>query len=129
MAICVEMWGACAAEMGLTPACKYCYSTVFLLWNGILVTLWFLHLYLFVLLVSRGFKMGLRLFWNPRELFKDAERRDIPQGAVAAFMYLSTGLLAWLVVGAFVLILSDTCQEKGTVFGASRPGRSSLMVN
>merc|ERR1719213_268773 len=60
MANSMEMWGSCPFEMGLTPVCKYCYSQSFVSWNFVMTAMWFLHLYLYVLLLSRGFQFRLR---------------------------------------------------------------------
>eukprot|EP00928_Gymnodinium_smaydae_P008959 TRINITY_DN13307_c0_g2_i1.p1 TRINITY_DN13307_c0_g2~~TRINITY_DN13307_c0_g2_i1.p1 ORF type:complete len:232 (-),score=49.25 TRINITY_DN13307_c0_g2_i1:89-784(-) len=128
MSIFMEMWGACPYDMGITPTCKYCYSSVFLFWNAGLVLLWFLNLYLFVLLISRGFTMSIWQYWHPDSLFAESKRLGIPQRAVATFLYMTTALLAWLVVGLFALIFSTSCTKRGSIYSLSSPGRSDLMV-
>lgn len=126
MAVCMEAYGSCPYEMGLAPVCKYCYSTQFLVWNSVLVLLWFLDLYLFALLVSRGFTLTMRKLGN---VFVENEARGIPSSAIATFMYLTAGVATWLVLGLFMLIVSGPACAGGPIFAMSSPGRSGLMVS
>lgn len=126
MAMSMEIWGACPHEMGIAPVCQYCYSTAFLIWDVVLVCVWFLDLYLFILLVSRGFTCTFARF---SQLFPDNEARGIPAPAISTFLYLTTVLVAWLLLGIFLLVLSQSCNKSdGSIFAASSPGRSGLMV-
>lgn len=46
----------CSWRDGLVPSCKSCYADAFILWMFLFTTLWFFHLYLFVLLRAAGYK-------------------------------------------------------------------------
>lgn len=120
--IAMEMWGSCPFEMGFTPVCKYCYSTTFLVWNGGLLALWFMNLYLYVLLISRGFSFKLRSLGHTVGVNK---AKGIPVNAIYMFIYLTIALFAWLAVGIVVIVMSNQCLRDGRIFGHS--GRSILM--
>jgi hypothetical protein len=119
----MEMWGACAFELGQTSYCSYCYSSQFLTFLFVLVGLWFFNLYTYVLLLSRGFQLKLRFLGLTVEWNKD---RGIPTNAIYLFMCLSTIMFLWTLVGIVLLVFSQTCLRSGMIFG-NRPGRSMLL--
>lgn len=119
----MEMWGACAFELGQTTYCTYCYSSQFLIFLFVLVGLWFFNLYTYVLLLSRGFQLKLRYLGLTVQKNVD---KAIPENAVYLFMCLSTLMLTWLLVGIVWLITSETCRRSGMIYG-NRPGRSQLL--
>lgn len=123
MATTMEMWGSCPFEMGLAPVCTYCYSTPFVAWTAVLLVSWLLHLYLFVLLVSRGFRLSMRRLGQTIE---DNTAKGVPENAIYLFGYLSLLLCAWFVAGVMVVIWSNNCTRGGTVFANSE--RSQLML-
>lgn len=120
MAFSMEMWGSCPFEMGLEPVCQYCYSKTFLVWNLGLVVLWFFNLYMFLLLVSRGFVLR---FTDLGSAFSENTAKGVPEGAVSTYLYLTVATLAWVVGGCFVLILSGSCDSQQ----GSQNERSELM--
>mmetsp|Transcript_52017 Transcript_52017/g.161425 ORF Transcript_52017/g.161425 Transcript_52017/m.161425 type:complete len:225 (-) Transcript_52017:130-804(-) len=104
MADSTEMWGACPFEMGLSPVCRYCYSRPFLIWTAILVVLWAFHLFMAVLLASRGF------CFKPRASgFVDNEILGIPRMATAVFLYLLGLIFVWIIVGVIIALMSNSC--------------------
>lgn len=119
LAFTMEVWGACPFEMGLQPVCQYCYSRTFLAWNLVHVTFWFYNLYMFLLLVSRGFVIRVS---DLASVFVENEAKGVPLGAVSTYLYLTAILLFWEVIGVFVLVLSGSCDSSGTT-----EGRSELM--
>jgi len=123
MATTMEMWGSCPFEMGLAPVCTYCYSTPFVAWTGALVVLWLLHLYLFVLLVSRGFRLRLR---DLGQSVSENVAKGVPENAIYLFGYLSAALSSWLFVGILVVLWSNSCTRGGQVF--QNRERSQLML-
>lgn len=120
----MEMWGSCPFEMGLTPVCKYCYSGSFITWGSVLVVLWFLNLYLYVLLCSRGFQCRLRTLGF---VFRDNEAGGIPTTAIKLFLGLSGALVFWIIAGAFLLFLSNSCQYSSQIYLHHQ--RSPIMFN
>lgn len=124
VAVCsMEAWGACAFEMGITAVCQYCYSGVFLFWNAVMVAFWSLHLFLFVLLVSRGFFFKVRFLGLATS---QNTAKGIPVNAIYLFWSLTAAIFLWLVAGVIVLVLSNSCLYGGPN-SLSRPGRSVLM--
>lgn len=122
-AIAMEMWGACAFELGSASYCSYCYSSSFLTFLGVLVALWVFNLYTYVLLLSRGFQLKFRF------LGLTVQRnvtKGIPSNAVVLFLCLSTAMFLWLIYGIVMLILSGSCLRGGMIYG-NRPGRSMLL--
>mmetsp|Transcript_102242 Transcript_102242/g.329664 ORF Transcript_102242/g.329664 Transcript_102242/m.329664 type:complete len:224 (+) Transcript_102242:142-813(+) len=120
MANSMEMWGSCPFEMGLAPVCQYCFSRSFLVWSSVLVILWAFHLFLSVLLASRGFSFRFRAM-----SLLDSEIAGVPRSASQLFLLLSALLVAWLVVGIVLLVLSDSCLRGRTHHSVH--GRSGLM--
>mmetsp|Transcript_49920 Transcript_49920/g.99069 ORF Transcript_49920/g.99069 Transcript_49920/m.99069 type:complete len:214 (+) Transcript_49920:97-738(+) len=104
-AISAEFWGSCPFESGPLPVCRHCMAQSFLLWNLVLVVLWSFHLYLSILLASRGFQFGLELVEN--------EAKGIPRTATQVFIYLFTGMIAWLAMGGILLVYSSSCHVTG----------------
>lgn len=119
----MEMWGACAFELGSAFFCTYCYSSEFLTFLGVLVVLWTFNMYTYVLLLSRGFQLKLRFLGLTVQRNKD---KGIPGTALYLFMFLSTAMFLWLLVGLVMLFTSSTCLRSGMIYG-NRPGRSQLM--
>lgn len=120
MANSMEMWGSCPAEMGIVPVCRYCYSGAFLAWNSVLVVLWILHLYLSVLLVSRGFRIP-----TTRILDFFYENKGVPVNALYAFLFFTGCLALWMLVGISILIGSNTCARDPHIY--VHHDRSGLM--
>jgi len=119
----MEMWGACAFELGASSYCTYCYSSQFLTFLGVLAALWMFNLYSYVLLLSRGFQLKLRFLGLT---VQNNKNKGIPGNACYLFMYLSTAMLVWLLYGIVMMILSHSCLRSGMIYG-NRPGRSSLL--
>jgi len=119
----MEMWGACAFELGTASYCTYCYSSQFLTFLWGLVLLWSFNLYMYILLMSRGFQLKLRYLGLTVQKNKD---KGIPANAVYLFLFLSTLMFLWLVMGLISLICSHECLRSGIVHG-NRPGRSPLL--
>jgi len=119
----MEMWGACAFELGTASYCTYCYSSQFLTFLWVLVGLQAFNLYTYVLLLSRGFQLKLRYLGLTVQRNKD---KGIPGNAVYLFMFLSTVMLIWLLLGIISLICSHSCLRSGMIYG-NRPGRSQLL--
>uniref|UniRef100_A0A7S2DU42 Uncharacterized protein n=1 Tax=Alexandrium andersonii TaxID=327968 RepID=A0A7S2DU42_9DINO len=121
MANSMEMWGACPFEMGLAPVCQYCYSRPFLIWNSILVLLWAFHLYMAVLMASRGF------CFRPRASgYIDNEIRGIPKMATSVFLYLFGFIIVWLIAGIVIAVMSNSCLRSNGNF-YHHHDRSGLM--
>jgi len=119
----MEMWGACAFELGASTYCTYCYSTQFLTFLWVLVGLWTFNLYTYILLLSRGFQLKLRFLGLTVQRNKD---KGIPANACYLFMCLSTAMFVWLLYGVVQMILSTSCLRSGMIYG-NRPGRSALI--
>mmetsp|Transcript_11760 Transcript_11760/g.31070 ORF Transcript_11760/g.31070 Transcript_11760/m.31070 type:complete len:228 (-) Transcript_11760:45-728(-) len=106
-----ELWGDCPLELGL-PRCRYCHSGRLLAWNGGLVFLWTLHLYLSVLLVAQGFKL------QPRPVsLHDHLSKGISKEALQLFLVLSGLMMVWFAAGAVLLVLSQQCAAAGRAGG------------
>lgn len=120
---CMEMWGSCPFEIGLTPVCQYCMSGTFLTWLWCLVALWAFSLYTYVLLTARGFQFKLRYLGLTAEA---NSMKGIPANAVYLFLFLCSAFMIWLVAGIFILIGSNSCSNGSALYG-NRPGRSVLM--
>lgn len=123
MATSMEMWGSCPFEMGLAPVCQYCYSTVFLVWDVVLVVAWFFNLYLFVLLTSRGFQAR---FMALGRVTSENRPLGIPVNAMHLFSWLCFLLVVWLIVGVIILVKSNECVTGPKIY-ANRY-RSTLMT-
>lgn len=119
----MEMWGACAFELGASSYCTYCYSSQFLTFLGVLTALWMFNLYSYILLLSRGFQLKLRFLGLTVQSNKN---KGIPGNACYLFMYLSTAMFVWLLYGVVMMILSHSCLRSGMIYG-NRPGRSALL--
>mmetsp|Transcript_21906 Transcript_21906/g.62182 ORF Transcript_21906/g.62182 Transcript_21906/m.62182 type:complete len:224 (-) Transcript_21906:72-743(-) len=120
MANSMEMWGSCPFEMGLAPVCRYCYSQPFLIWGSVLVILWSFHLYMTVLMASRGF------CFRPRASgFLDNEIRGIPRMATTVFLYLFGLILVWVIVGIVIAVMSNSCSRHSAFYHNHE--RSGLM--
>lgn len=118
MVMTTEMWGSCPFELGLAPACVYCYSLPFVLWSFVLTIVWFLNLYLFVLLVSRGFSITVAKFGR---CVKDNKDRGIPKNALLTFWYMNIFLVCVEIAGIAILALSSQCNSVGSAYeGRSR---------
>lgn len=124
MANSMEMWGACPFEMGLAPVCQYCYSRPFLIWNSILVVLWGFHLYMCVLMASRGF-----CFRPKSSGYVDNEIRGIPRLAMSVFLYLFGLLIVWVIVGIVIAVMSNSCLQTSTSNFYHHHDRSGLMFS
>lgn len=123
MAVTKEMWGSCPFEDTMfVPNCRSCFSTTFVMWTIGLAALWFLHLYFFVLLVSRGFRFHLR---HLGRTIPENAAKGIPENALYFFMYLSLVLALWFFAGLVFLIQSNQCLRGGQIF--ERHHRSQLM--
>mmetsp|Transcript_140074 Transcript_140074/g.390455 ORF Transcript_140074/g.390455 Transcript_140074/m.390455 type:complete len:225 (-) Transcript_140074:57-731(-) len=121
MANSMEMWGSCPFEMGLAPVCHYCYSRPFLAWSTVLVLIWSLHLYMAVLMASRGF------CFRPRASgLIDNEIQGIPRSATSFFLYLFGVILIWDIVGIVTLVMSNSCLHDRSSF-YHHHDRSGLM--
>jgi len=119
MANSMELWGSCPFEFGLAPVCHYCYSRPFLIWNAILVVLWSFHVYMAVLMASRGFCFRPRASGHV-----DNEIRGIPGMATNVFLYLFGFILVWDVVGIVITVMSNSCvrENTGTLHHEDRSG-------
>lgn len=119
----MEMWGACAFELGASSYCTYCYSSQFLTFLGVLVGLWVFNLYSYVLLLSRGFQLRLRFLGLT---VQNNKNKGIPANACYLFTFLSSAMFLWLIYGITSLIFSHSCLRSGMIYG-NRPGRSALL--
>lgn len=120
MANVMEFWGSCPYEMGLAPVCQYCYSSNFLLWNGVWVFLAFLSLYEYILLRSRGFQFFARTMGWVYDINK-----EIPENAITFFLLVNAAIVIWIIVGIMFVIDSYSCLGGGQQLYV-RP-RSELM--
>merc|ERR1719181_2391500 len=107
----MEMYGACAFELGTTSYCTYCYSSQFLTFLFGLIVLWMFNLYTYVLLLSRGFQLKLRFLGLTVQRNKD---KGIP--GTALYLFLSTAMFLWLLVGLVMLFTSSTCLRSGMIY-------------
>jgi len=123
IAVLVELWGSCPIITGLPPTCRYCYSGSFLIWNTVNVVIWIYHLYLSVLLVSRGFVFRLTA---PGLVYVENEAKGVPKDAIFAFLILSLLLFIWLIIGVFILMSSSSCSHGFHIFAFHN--RSDLML-
>lgn len=121
LACVMEMWAACPLDIGLSLACWHCYSGSFLAWGMTFCVVWSLHLYLTVLLVSRGFSMGL---FGAKE--GTAFGRPPPRGGSLAYVCGLLLLLLLIFVEIGVLFSSRSCIFAGGIY-QNHP-RSSLLL-
>lgn len=111
----MEFWSSCPSEVGWiwgwAPVCQHCYSATFMVWDGVLIVMWFVHLLLTILLVSRGFSYQMR-----GQAQVDLKVNGIPEAAARLFFSLLIGLFLWLLIGVVLLITSNACVESKAAF-------------
>lgn len=113
MANVMELWGSCPWELGLAPVCQYCFSTRFLAWNGIYVTLAFLNLYVYILLRSRGFQLYGR---TVAYVYDYNTSKGIPDNAISFFLLLTGGIFIMMLVGIVFLVQSNGCATDRNIY-------------
>lgn len=113
MAMAIEVYSSCPIEGALLPACHLCYSNVFLGWMLGWVSLHLLNLWVFVLLVSRGFVIKLENLGN---IVKENNNRGIPKNAIYIFLVSSAAIAVWFLAGVGVLAGSNKCLIGGRIF-------------
>mmetsp|Transcript_73147 Transcript_73147/g.206874 ORF Transcript_73147/g.206874 Transcript_73147/m.206874 type:complete len:203 (-) Transcript_73147:99-707(-) len=127
MANSLELWGSCAYEKGWAPMCRYCFTEIFLAWSAVLVWFWIQHLFLSILLVSRGFSAKISDVGSMSTMAK--ANKGIPVVAMYFFLILSAVMLFWVALGVLVLGLSCACPDGRTFERTSTTNpRSGLMV-
>lgn len=109
----VELFNYCPFETGLIPHCNRCFSTTFLAWVGIHVFAWTLDIYVYILLVSRGFRFSPA---RPMKCLPDSNRSGIPRTPVLFFLALNVFLLLWGFAGFGVVIASNRCAMGGRIY-------------
>jgi len=121
--IAYEFWTSCTRDVGLSH-CYGCYTSSFITWSMIWLFLWIVHLYTFLLLVSRDFEMyiGGGLL---SELMTNVLDRAIPRQGIVFYVAESVLLALWWIIGLCVLISSNSCLRGGRIYGDV--GRSGLM--
>mmetsp|Transcript_66051 Transcript_66051/g.123198 ORF Transcript_66051/g.123198 Transcript_66051/m.123198 type:complete len:257 (-) Transcript_66051:149-919(-) len=105
----MEMWGSCP-QLPHSMACQFCHSEIFFAWNMAVVFLWFLSFGVYVILVSRGFKMTVRRLGS---VVADARAMGIAVFPVHLFLLFSSLLLLVLVIGISVLVRTSDCWKDG----------------
>lgn len=122
-----EFFKYCPFETGLVPRCSRCFSTTFLAWLSIHIVAWSLNLFVYVLLVSRGFRFSPV---RPMRCLPDAAVSGIPKPPVLLFLGLNGFLLLWGVTGFVVAILSNRCDDvAGLPRNITVPRSSSLFLS
>lgn len=124
MATIAEVWSGCAIDASWAHGCRHCYSGLFVTWNAIFAFLWMYDLYLYVLMVSRGFRvhlLHLNCMWE--------DNKNIPAAALNIFTGLTLAIAAWIVVGIVFLIDSNRCEADPLVGEWHFHDRSPLMFN
>lgn len=121
--IAFEFWTSCTRDVGL-PHCYGCYTSAFITWSMVWQGLWVIHLYTFLLLVSRDFEMyiGGGIL---SELMTNVLDRGIPRQGIVFYVAESVMLIAWWVIGVCVVISSNSCLRGGRIYGDV--GRSGLL--
>eukprot|EP00971_Amphidinium_carterae_P026569 523996-Amphidinium_carterae.1 len=104
----MEMWGSCP-HLPHSNACQYCHSAIFCAWNSTVVALWFLSLGVYLILVSRGFKIRVRRLFA---VVKDARAMGIAVFPVHIFVFLTSLLGLTLVIGISVLVRTSDCWKE-----------------
>ncbi|CAD7924522.1 unnamed protein product [Amoebophrya sp. A120] len=105
------------------PRCEMCYSNVFLFLLVILAAIWFLNLYLFALLKSRGFHFNRTTLHEGLYL----SHPDIPPMAITMYLYLTAILVLLWGAGIYIFFKSTTqCMRGGARF--ARPRSMPLMI-
>lgn len=129
MMMATELYGACPVEWGLLPTCRYCYSDTLLTWFGIFATLWFVNVFFFVLLVSKGFAL-----YTERGVWVDNEDKGIQRNHITLYLFLTAALTVWWLVGINNYFESawrcvPTLPSFRPIWAQDDLGRSYLMVN
>merc|ERR1719282_1149135 len=88
MATSMELWGTCAYEKGWVPQCRYCFTEVFLSWSAILVWVWIQHLFLSILLTSKGFTIKFSTISSMAALTSDNKGKEIDKAPIYFFLVL-----------------------------------------
>lgn len=119
----IEFFRYCPFETyGVLPHCGRCFSTTFLTWIGIFVLTWSLNLFVYILLVSRGFRFSPI---RPVRCLPDSARNGIPKTPVLFFLGLNGFLILWGITGFIVAIASNRCSD-GVMINKTVP-RSLVM--
>lgn len=116
---CFELGRNCVFDGAVLPRCHYCGSVTFILWAFLLVVLWFLNLYTYILLASRGRRFSVRA---PVALAKDITNQspwapldppppltNNPWQAGVLFIILSVLTFIWVVSGLYPIVSSNRC--------------------
>lgn len=110
-----EVWGACPTATDLMPVCRYCFTWPFTAWTLLLMVIWSFNLYVYVLLVSRSYSMVRFGTFN----------MSVPRSARTLFAWLCILLICTFILGAVVLVMSDSCSN--WTHTTEKPARSTTM--
>lgn len=105
-----EIYSGCPIVLGLDPYCRRCGSLRLLSWLSVAAVGWAANLFVYTLLVSRGFRWSIM---KAHKAVQENRPKGIPGIAVMFFFAVSIGLFVWLVVGLVVLISTNRCLYGG----------------
>jgi len=102
----LEFERACEILPGGVLYCQLCGQSSLLAWNSVWVYMWSLNLFVYVLLISRGFGWSLG---SINCVIADNRVKGIPGVGVLFFLLVSVLQVLWFVVGIVVVISTNHC--------------------